>query len=102
MVVKSARAPCRSAHSATTPSSARGSGAVAGLGVVALTVLAAYRRKGLGEALLRALLDAAAKIGLGQVWLSVRPDNTPALHLYEKLGFLRETSVFSRAGRKMS
>jgi ribosomal protein S18 acetylase RimI-like enzyme len=70
----------------------RGSGVAAGLGVVALTVLAAYRRKGLGEALLRTLLDTAAKTGLSQVWLSVRPDNTPAIRLYEKLGFFRETS----------
>lgn len=66
----------------------RGSGGAAALGVVALTVLEAYRRKGLGERLLRALQAAAEDIGLRQLWLSVRPDNTPALHLYRKLGFL--------------
>jgi ribosomal protein S18 acetylase RimI-like enzyme len=69
----------------------RGGDAVA-FGVVALTVLAAYRRKGLGEALLRALLRAAAAAELREVWLSVRPDNTPALRLYEKLGFVRDAS----------
>lgn len=58
-------------------------------GVVALTVLAAYRRKGLGEALLRALIAAAApEAGLRELWLSVRPDNLPARRLYEKLGFM--------------
>jgi ribosomal protein S18 acetylase RimI-like enzyme len=61
-------------------------------GVVALTVLAVYRRKGLGEALLRALLRAAAAVGLPQVWLSVRPDNTAALCLYRKLGFVRDAN----------
>jgi GNAT superfamily N-acetyltransferase len=65
----------------------RGRNAAAGIGAVALTVLEAYRRKGLGEALLRALLDAAATESLRQVWLSVRRDNTPAIRLYEKLGF---------------
>lgn len=69
----------------------RGRGEAKGLGVVALTVLAAYRRKGLGEALLRALLRAAAEAGsVRQVWLSVRPDNAPAVHLYRKLGFVRD------------
>jgi ribosomal protein S18 acetylase RimI-like enzyme len=58
------------------------------LGVVALTVLEAYRRKGIGEALLRTLLRGATEASsLRAVWLSVRPDNTPALGLYRKVGF---------------
>ena len=60
------------------------------VGVVALTVTAAYRRQGLGEALLRALLNAAAGAGPRQVWLSVRPDNLPAIRLYDKLGFVSD------------
>ena len=68
----------------------RGRGEAAVLGVVALTVLAAYRRKGLGEALMRALLRSAATAGLREVWLAVRPDNAPALRLYERLGFGRD------------
>ena len=70
----------------------RGRDAANALGVVALTVLEAYRRKGIGEALMRALLRSAASSGLKEVWLSVRPDNTPAVHLYEKLGFVRDAS----------
>jgi ribosomal protein S18 acetylase RimI-like enzyme len=66
----------------------RGSGDGASLAIAALTVLEAYRRKGLGERLMRALQAAAAEIGVRQLWLSVRPDNAPALHLYRKLGFL--------------
>ncbi len=69
----------------------RGRGDGTGLGVVSLTVLEAYRRKGIGEKLLRALLVAgAAERSLREIWLSVRPDNTPALRLYDKLGFVRE------------
>jgi ribosomal protein S18 acetylase RimI-like enzyme len=60
------------------------------VGVVALTVTAAYRRRGLGETLLRALLSAAAATGPRQVWLSVRPDNLPAVQLYRKLGFVAD------------
>jgi ribosomal protein S18 acetylase RimI-like enzyme len=67
-----------------------------GFGVVALTVTAAYRRQGLGEALLRLLLRAAADAGPRQVWLSVRPDNLPAIRLYEKLGFAFDPNAPSR------
>ena len=71
----------------------RGRGDAKALGVVALTVLEAYRRKGLGEALMRALLRAAVEEGsLREVWLSVRPDNTPATRLYDKLGFVRDAN----------
>jgi ribosomal protein S18 acetylase RimI-like enzyme len=58
-------------------------------GVVALTVLEGYRRKGLGESLMRRLLQTAAQSGIPDVWLAVRPENAPALALYKKLGFLR-------------
>ncbi len=79
----------------------RGRGEAGALGVVALTVLEAYRRKGLGDALMRALLRAAAEEhSLREVWLSVRQDNTPAMRLYEKLGFVRKPN-HSSAGWKM-
>ena len=63
------------------------------VGVVALTVTAAFRRKGLGEALLRALLRAALETGPRQVWLSVRPNNLPAIRLYRKLGFVSDANA---------
>lgn len=57
-------------------------------GVVALSVLQRYRRQGLGEKLMRALLEAVRQAGeIGEVWLSVAPENLPARALYEKLGF---------------
>jgi ribosomal protein S18 acetylase RimI-like enzyme len=72
----------------------RGRGAAATIGIVGLTVLTHYRRKGIGEQLMRALMDAVRGMGeIEQVWLSVEPRNLPALRLYEKLGFVYRAKV---------
>jgi ribosomal protein S18 acetylase RimI-like enzyme len=65
---------------------------IAGMG----TALPA-RRRGLGEAVLRAALDAASERGCGAVWLEVIDRNEPAIRLYEKLGFeaVRDLEVWS-------
>jgi len=70
---------------------------------VALSVLERYRRQGLGEKLMRALLDEIRRVGeIGEVWLSVAPDNLPARALYEKLNFVTRTDapsgLFAPAG----
>jgi ribosomal protein S18 acetylase RimI-like enzyme len=60
-----------------------------GAGVLAMSILRFYRRKGLGEKLLRALLAAVRSGGaIDAVWLAVAPKNLPARRLYEKLGFV--------------
>lgn len=51
------------------------------------------RRRGLGRALVGQLLHAARESGITSVLLEVRPSNTAARRLYEKLGF-------SEAGRR--
>lgn len=59
------------------------------IGVVGLNVLRHYRRKGLGDRLMRALLAAICDDEqISQVWLAVAPENLPARRLYEKLGFV--------------
>ena len=59
------------------------------VGVVALSVLRRYRRRGFGEQLMRVLLAEAQRAGeIDEVWLSVAPDNLPARALYEKLCFV--------------
>jgi len=47
----------------------------------------AQRGRGLGEALVRAAIAEASARGIRSLSLFVYPDNTPAVRLYEKLGF---------------
>lgn len=51
-----------------------------------------WRGRGIGEALLRALLAQAQEQGVAAISLSVESDN-PAMQLYEKLGFERYEQV---------
>ena len=52
-----------------------------------LAVAEEHRRRGLGKALTRALLDDARDRGLVFLTLEVRESNLPARRLYEKAGF---------------
>lgn len=52
-------------------------------------VLPIFRRKGIGERLLCDLLNYSRENGIVLVTLEVRESNTPAIALYEKLGFLK-------------
>ena len=55
--------------------------------LVDIAVSPAYRKMGLGQMLMTALLTEAANRGTAQVFLEVRQSNTPARTLYEKNGF---------------
>ena len=46
-----------------------------------------YRRKGIAEALVNALVENLQKMGSHCLTLEVRASNVPAIALYEKLGF---------------
>ena len=48
------------------------------------------RGKGIAEKMLRTLLEEGAKMGAKEFTLEVRVSNAPAIHLYEKLGFVSE------------
>jgi ribosomal protein S18 acetylase RimI-like enzyme len=67
-------------------------GWIAGVGVAV-----PHRGSGIGEALMRSVLDEARSRGLREVWLEVLTPNEPAIRLYEKLGFeiVRELEVWS-------
>lgn len=54
-----------------------------------VAVAAGWRGRGLGEALIRRFLDEARRAGAGRAVLEVRADSPGAVHLYEKLGFVK-------------
>lgn len=56
---------------------------------LAIFVLQAYQGSGIGTALLRTVLGVAREAGVERVWLTVERWNTPAVRLYEKVGFER-------------
>ncbi len=61
-----------------------------------IVVHAANAGQGIGTALLRALLDAAAHNGIERIELRVRATNAAAIALYRKCGFTDECSSLRR------
>ncbi len=61
-----------------------------------VVVATPYRRRGLGDALTRAALDLATKVGARTVDLTSRPTRVAAIRLYERLGFRRRDTVVFR------
>ena len=60
-----------------------------------VVVSSAYRGQGLGEKLMRALIEEARKRGVSDIHLTSRPARVAAQKLYEKVGFSkRETDAF--------
>ena len=68
-----------------------GRGALTGhwLGVTAVEVVEAFRRRGLGRRVIGALAEYALGHGVRHVYLQVAKGNDPAIALYERLGFVR-------------
>lgn len=54
---------------------------------LAIFVLGPYQGAGIGTQLLESLLALGAEEGVTRVWLSVERWNTPAVSLYQKVGF---------------
>jgi ribosomal-protein-alanine N-acetyltransferase len=55
--------------------------------ITTVAVLPDYRRRKIGERMLVALFDRAARLGAEWLTLEVRASNLPAQRLYEKYGF---------------
>jgi len=68
-----------------------GAGPSAGAWLHSLTVWTPYRGLGVGETLTREVLARAAACGAPELLIVVSADNTPALRLYDKLGFAPTT-----------
>ena len=54
-----------------------------------MAIRSEYRGHGLGKALMSALFNGLKEFGVQKVSLSVDPDNTPAVRLYERFGFVQ-------------
>ncbi len=55
---------------------------------IGVAILKQFHGAGLGQDLMRSLLDWAKLNGLSKVWLDVQIDNDIAVHIYQKYGFL--------------
>ena len=54
-----------------------------------VAVTASYRRRGIAEELVNALVEELKALGSHSLTLEVRVSNAPAIALYEKLGFVQ-------------
>ena len=70
-----------------------GFGAVQNLGIIP-----ECRGMGLGEILLRRALQGFCHVGLSRVYLEVTAENTIAIGLYERLGFVRTRTTYKAVG----
>jgi RimJ/RimL family protein N-acetyltransferase len=59
-------------------------------GTLGIGLLAAWRGRGLGRALIEATIAAAWAYGFRRIELKARADNVRAISLYESVGFVRE------------
>lgn len=59
-------------------------------GTLGMGVVKAYRRMGIGQRLMTHALQKAKDMGLERIELEVFSANTPAICLYEKMGFVTE------------
>ena len=55
--------------------------------IVSVAVLPKHRRKGIGRALINEAMQGMRLYGAKQCFLEVRVTNTPAINMYNKLGF---------------
>jgi len=59
-------------------------------GSLGMGILAEYRGQGIGKALMQTTLNRAKEIGLTRIELGVRENNTRAIEMYKKFGFVVE------------
>jgi hypothetical protein len=66
-----------------------------GLGAIQnLGIIPAYRNRGMGTALLFQALAGFERVGLRRVYLEVTAENTGAIRLYRRLGFVTVKTVY--------
>jgi len=55
--------------------------------IISIAVLPQYRRRGIGETLMRKAMEAMKSYGATEYYLEVRVSNVPAISLYKKLNY---------------
>ncbi|HDO20014.1 MAG TPA: ribosomal-protein-alanine N-acetyltransferase [Candidatus Bathyarchaeota archaeon] len=55
--------------------------------IISIAVLPEYRRRGIGETLMRKAMEAMREYGATEYYLEVRVSNIPAINLYRKLNY---------------
>jgi ribosomal-protein-alanine N-acetyltransferase len=67
--------------------------------ILRMVVREDQRRKGIGSALLKAVTNALQARHVCTIYLTVSPENQPAIRLYERQGFVREKIVTAYFGQ---
>ncbi|MFH1327941.1 MAG: N-acetyltransferase [Candidatus Bathyarchaeota archaeon] len=72
--------------------------------LVSIAILPEHRGKGLGTNIMMVALDESKRYGCSETYLEVRPSNSNAIALYEKLGysFIKEISSYYFDGENAS
>ena len=65
-----------------------------GIAELAVFVHQSFRGRGIGTALVRAVLAAAEKKGLRRIWAQTSSDNVPALRMLKRCGFRSSKFTF--------
>ena len=89
-----------------TPAAAATDGKRRRVYLTVLAVLAPYRDRGIGSALLKQVLDAltegkGALADVEELYLHVSEENKEAIGFYERAGFVRDAGVVKRYYRKL-
>jgi L-amino acid N-acyltransferase YncA len=63
------------------------------VGVIGIAIRNGFRDFGIGTEIMKALIEQAQKMGLKVLTLSAFATNKPAIHVYEKVGFVQTGTI---------
>lgn len=63
------------------------------VGVIGIAIRNGFRDLGIGTEIMKALVEQAQKMGLKVLTLSAFATNKPAIHVYEKVGFVQTGTI---------
>lgn len=63
------------------------------VGVIGIAIRNGFRDLGIGTKIMKALVEQAQKMGLKVLTLSAFATNKPAIHVYEKVGFVQTGTI---------